>query len=177
MNEFEEFVKNIKNKSPKVHRATNPYGIKQFYRWLVKNKWFDIGKELTEREVGQLIREVNIRVGQYILDGNVFELPSNMGSIEVRTYKSRIKFKNGRIDTALPINWDSTYKLWFEDKQARERKTLVRYDNLNRCTIYHKRVNFPNSSYFKFHANYLLKKELTRRINNGQHYVFLLNKQ
>ena len=153
MNEFEEFVKNIKNKSPKVHRATNSYGIKQFYRWLVKNKWFDIGKELTEREVGQLMREVKSLVGQYVLDGNVFELPSNMGSIEVRTYKSRIKFKNGRIDTALPINWDSTYKLWFEDKQARDRKTLVRYDNLNRCTIYHKRVNFPNSSYFKFLLN------------------------
>lgn len=177
MNGFEEFVRDIKNKSPKVHRATDSYGMKQFYRWLVKNKWFDIGKELTEREVGQLIRNVSLLVGQYILDGNVFELPSGMGSIEVRTYKSRLNFKNGRIDTALPIDWNNTYKLWYEDEQAKNKKTLIRYDNLNRYVIYHKRVNFPNSSYFKFHANYLLKKELTSRINNGQHYVFLLNKQ
>ena len=38
-----------------------------------------------------------------------------MGIIELRKYKSYIKEEDGKIKTNLPIDWDRTIRLWYED--------------------------------------------------------------
>nr|DAU83974.1 MAG TPA: hypothetical protein [Crassvirales sp.] len=50
-----------------------------------------------------------------------------MGTLEVRKIERNIRIgKDGEIITNLPIDWDSTLKLWYEDEESYKNKTIVR---------------------------------------------------
>ena len=40
----------------------------------------------------------------------------------------KLKFENNKLVTNLPIDWDNTLKLWQEDKEAYNNKTLIRME-------------------------------------------------
>jgi hypothetical protein len=43
-------------------------------------------------------------------------LPHRLGRLEVRKNAASITIKDGKVKTNLPIDWDATLKLWFEDE-------------------------------------------------------------
>lgn len=56
-------------------------------------------------------------LAEEISKGNVIRLPERMGEIELRKYNSFIRLDDqGKIKTNLPIDWESTMELWYNDE-------------------------------------------------------------
>jgi len=41
-----------------------------------------------------------------------------MGTLEVRKRPTRVAIVDGKLVTNLPIDWDATLKLWYEDEES-----------------------------------------------------------
>lgn len=165
-----EFISNIKNVTGnRKHKINNSYGVYDAYKYYRKNKPKDSKYILSESEYFNIIRSVNKQLVCNILNGENIKFPYRMGYLELRKTPSKISFENGKLVTNLPIDWDRTLKLWFEDKEAFDNKTLIRVENKEIYKIhYNKSVAiYNNKSYYSFNVNRSIKNELKNKIKEG----------
>lgn len=168
---YEEFKSEVQHlSSPRKHKVTNSIGVYSAYKWIRKNKWLNIGRPLTEHEFYSIIRKVNDYLADSFLHGNDIKLPHRMGRIELRKYDVRVSFDGEKVKTNLPIDWDRTLKLWYEDEEAYENKTLVKVEEKEIFKVYYNRqlANYNNQSFYEFNVNRELKKRLKQRIKEGK---------
>ena len=101
-----------------------------------------------------------------------------MGRLEIRKFKAKVEYKEGKVVTTLPVDWKRTIDLWWEDNESRESKTLVRFEGLERFVIYYnkKYANFVNKSFYRFIPTRPLKRELKEKIINEGFDALLLGK-
>lgn len=152
------------------HRVTNSLGVYDAYKWLRKNKWLNIGRPLTEHEFYSIIRKVNNYLADELVQGKDIVLPHRLGRIEIRKGKPSIRIKDGNVKTDLPIDWDRTLKLWYEDQESFENKTLIKMEEKEVFKVYYNRANsdFNNKSFYEFIINRDIKKRLKQQIKEGQ---------
>lgn len=178
--ELEKFRKRVlKVEEKKQHfKVTNSNGTKEAWRWIKKNKWLDIGQSISELELGTIVKTINLTLQDQLLNGKDVSLPNRMGRLEIRKYKAKLEYKDGKLVTNLPIDWKRTIELWWEDKDYFTSKTLVRFESLERFSFYYNKgyANFPNKSFYKFIPTRNLRKKLKQRITNGDFDALLLNK-
>lgn len=168
---YEEFKSEVQHlSSPRKHKVTNSIGVYSAYKWIRKNKWLNIGRPLTEHEFYSIIRKVNNYLADSFLHGNDIKLPHRMGRIELRKYDVRVSFDGEKVKTNLPIDWDRTLKLWYEDEEAYENKTLVKVEEKEIFKVYYNRqlADYNNQSFYEFNVNRELKKRLKQRIKEGK---------
>ena len=156
-------------------KVTGSYTTKTIWRWLKKNKFLDIGTELSEHDFSLIIKTVNKELVNSILSHHDAVLPINMGRIEIRKYEPTIEFTDSGIKTNLPINWKRTLELWESNSQAKEKKTLVRHETsmLYRILYSRKKAIYKNKSIYKFIPHVRFKKELSKKILNNEIDAFL----
>ena len=166
MDDFRRTV--LKLNSPRKHKITNSNGVYDAYKYIRKNKWFNIGRPLTEHEFYTIIRQVNNCLADELLKGNDITLPHRLGRLELRKYDSRITINNGVVKTNLPIDWDRTLKLWSEDEEAYKDRTLVKMEEKEIFKVFYnkKDANYVNKSFYTFEINRDLKRRLKQRIKN-----------
>ncbi len=166
MDDFRKEV--LKVNESRVHEVNKSLGVYDAYKWIRKNKWLDIGRPLTEHEFYTIIRQINNLFADNIIDGNDIHLPHRMGDIELRKYENIIEFRNGVLVDSLPIDWDRTLKLWYEDEEAYKNKTLIKMEEKETFRVfYNKRTaNYENKSFMQFEANRNLKLRLKQKIKN-----------
>ena len=89
-----------------------------------------------------------------------------------------MEFKNGKLVTNLPVDFDKTIRLWYEDEEAHKNKTVVRFEAREGFKIrYDKNMaNYNNKIFYEFLPNKELKRELSIKIKNGEIDAFLLAK-
>lgn len=165
-----EFINNIKKvKGSRKHKVSGSNGVYDAYKYIRKNKWFDIGKPISEHDFYTIIRQVNNLLVDELIKGNDIKLPHKLGKLELRKYEKKVSFINGRLCTNLPIDWDATLRLWAEDKEAYKEKILVRAEEKEIFKIlYNKsKANYNNKSFYEFDANRDLKRKLKQRIKDG----------
>lgn len=176
---YEEFKKEIQGLEDKrVHRVTGSVGVYQAYKYIRKNKWFDIGRPLTEHEFYKIIRSINIKLAGLLSLGHDIKFPNKMGTLEVRKINTYVNIKDNKLHTNLPIDWDRTLKLWYEDEEAFKNKTLIKVEEKEIFKIFYNKykANYNNKSYYQFHANRELKRVLKSNIKEGKIDAFLLNR-
>lgn len=164
---LQDFINKAKKVSgPRKHKVRNSLGVYDAYKFYRKNKPKEKKFILTESEYFAIIRQINESLCDEIIKGKDIKLPHRMGRLEVRKFSSKIEFKDGQVRTNLPIDWDKTLKLWYEDWEARENKTLVRYETNQIFTIYYNRgfANYENKTFYKFNVNKALNKRLKDQI-------------
>lgn len=166
MDNFRKSV--LKVKGPRRHKISNSLGTYDAYKYIRKNKWFDIGRPLKEHEFYTIIRSINNYLAEEFLKGNDITLPHRLGKIELRKYDANISIRNGVTKTNLPIDWDKTLKLWSEDEEAYKERTLVKMEEKEIFKVfYNKRTaNFSNKSFYTFEVNRDLKRRLKQKIKN-----------
>lgn len=177
--DYQEFrSKVIRNKEGRKHRVTHSYGTKQAWRWIKKNKWLDIGQPVSEKEFGLIIKAIHKSLKDQLLNCQDINLPYRMGRIELRKFNTWIGLKNGKILTNLPIDWNRTIELWFDDEEAYRSKTLIRREAKEGYKIrYDKNIaTYDNKTFYEFIPNRELKQELRTKIKNGEIDAFLLQK-
>jgi hypothetical protein len=99
-----------------------------------------------------------------------------MGTIELRQYPVNYCFKNGKVRTNLPVDWNKTLKLWYEDKESYKNKTLVKMEKKTLFKIYHnkEKCRVPNYYFYTFNINRNIIKRLGTLSDEGlvQAYSF-----
>ena len=166
----------IKANSSRIHKVKNSYGIYDAYKYIRKNKWFNIGRPLTEHEFYSIIRRINKYLADSLIQGNDIKFPNRMGSLELRKYNATITFNNGKIKTNLPIDWNKTLKLWYEDEEAYKNKTLIKMEEKEIFKIHYNKqlANYNNKVFYEFKVNRDLKKRLKEEIKEGNIDAFNL---
>lgn len=167
MDDFRRAI--LKIDGPRKHKVTNSNGVYDAYKYLRKNKWFDIGRPLTEHEFYTIVRQVNNYLADELLHGQDIVLPHRLGRIELRKYDVRMSIKDGKLVTNLPIDWDRTLKLWSEDEEAYKERTLVKVEEKEIFKVFFNRrtANFQNKSFMEFEVNRDLKRGLKQKIKSG----------
>ena len=168
---YEEFKFEVQHlSSPRKHKVNNSLGVYDAYKFLRKRKWADIGRCLTEHEFYSIIRKVNDYLAESFLHGNDIKLPHRMGRIELRKYDVRINLDGEKVKTNLPIDWDRTLKLWYEDEEAYKEKTLVKVEEKEIFKVYYNKqlADYNNQVFYEFNVNRELKKRLKQRIKEGK---------
>ena len=177
---MDEFRRNIlKVKGPRVHKIKNSWGVYDSYKYIRKNKWFDIGQPLTEHQFYYIVRGVNNSLAESLLQGNNVTLPCKMGTLELRKFNSSISIKNGKVKTNLPIDWDRTLKLWSEDEEAYKERILIKMEEKEIFKVYYNRIkaNYKNKSFYEFLINRDIKVRLKQKIKQGLIDGFLLKRK
>ena len=168
---YEEFKFEVQHlSSPRKHKVTNSIGVYSAYKWIRKNSWLNIGRCLTEHEFYSIIRKVNNYLADSFLHGNDIKLPHRMGRIELRKYDVRVSLDGEKVKTNLPIDWDRTLKLWYEDEEAYKEKTLVKVEEKEIFKVYYNKqlADYNNQVFYEFNVNRELKKRLKQRIKEGK---------
>lgn len=173
--DFKSVIQGLQN--TRTHKVTNSLGSYNAYKYIRKNKWFNIGRPLTEHEFYQIIRRINNYLAEDLINGNDVIFPNRMGKLELRKRNSLpIIDKNGNLKVTYAIDWDSTLKLWYEDEEAFNNKTLVRLPERNIFRIkYNKNTaNYNNKSFMEFQVNRNIKTRLKQKIKNNEIDAFNL---
>ena len=172
MDEFRRQL--LKVDKPRKHKIRNSLGTYDAYKYIRKNKWFDIGQPVTEHQFYSIIRRMNNLLAEELLNEHDIVLPCKMGIIEVRKYDARISIKDGKIKTNLPVDWDRTLKLWSEDEEAYKERTLIKMEEKEVFKVCYNRIkaNYNNKSFYEFVVNRDLKRRLKQRIKRGNFDAF-----
>lgn len=174
MDDFRRSI--LKVDGPRKHKVNNSNGVYQAYKYIRKNKWFDIGRPLTEHEFYTIVRQVNNYLADELLHGYDVTLPHRLGRIELRKYDARITINDGVLKTNLPVDWDKTLKLWSEDEEAYKERTLVKMEEKEIFKVFYNRrnANYENKSFYEFEVNRDLKRRLKQKIKSGAIDAFKL---
>jgi nucleoid DNA-binding protein len=166
---MEDFRRKVlKLDKPRVHKIRESLGVYDAYKYIRKNKWFNIPRPLTEHEFYSIIRQVNNYFADALVNGEEIKLPCRMGSFELRKMAASFTFENGKLKTNLPIDWDRTLKLWAEDKEAFKQKTLLKIEEKEIFKVFYNKKNatYINKSFYTFDVNRDIKKRLVKQIKN-----------
>lgn len=175
MDEFRRRI--LKVNGPRKHKINNSFGVYDAYKFIRKNKWFDIGGPISEHDFYSIIRTINNYLAELLSRGHDINLPCQMGRLEIRKYDAKITLQGDRVITNLPIDWNKTLKLWSEDEDAYKERTLIKMEEKEIFKVYYNRgkANYTNKSFFAFDINRELKKKLNHRIKEGRLDAFKFN--
>ena len=168
--ELTDLLNSIKKvNEPRKHKVNNSIGVYSAYKWIRKNRWLNIGRCLTEHEFYSIIRKVNDYLADSFLHGNDIKLPHRMGRIELRKYDVRVSLDGEKVKTNLPIDWDKTLKLWYEDEESFNKKTLVKVEDKEIFQVHYNKAKsaFKNKAFYQFRPNRDLKMQLKHKIKEG----------
>lgn len=167
---FEDFRKEVQ----KVHASrkstiTNSVGVRQAFLFLQKRKWKDVGKPIKEQQFQHIIRSVNEKLGQLLIENKQLTLPQGMGALEVRLLNNRPRYRDGKLVLPQMINWDATLKLWYEDPEAMKDKVLIRDTMDLAVKVYYNKAGtvFVNKGYYEFLLNRNLRRLLSSMYREG----------
>lgn len=175
MDEFRRKI--LKINGPRKHKINNSFGVYNAYKLIRKNKWFNIGKPISEHDFYKIVRTVNNKLADLLSKGHDINLPCQMGRLEIRKYDAKITLQGDKVVTNLPIDWDRTLKLWSEDEEAYQKRTLIKREEKEIFKVYYNRgkANYTNKGFFAFDINRELKKKLKKNIKDGRIDAYKLN--
>lgn len=169
LSEYKKAVRHVSG--PRGHQIKNSWGVRDAFLYAQRNKWFDIGQALPEKTFQKIVRMTSARLAYELMEGRNIMLPENMGEIVLRKLPAYYNFdEEGKPHTNYKVDWDSTLKLWYEDEESRQAKTLVRFPIKDRFFILYNRSNaiFNNKCYAEFRVNRGIRKMLSYNIKQGK---------
>ena len=158
------------------HKVSGSLGVYDAYKWIRKNKWLNIGSPISEHDFYSIIRGINNCLANELIKGTDINLPHRLGRLEVRKNVARYTMKDDKVKTNLPVDWDATLKLWYEDQEAYDDKTLVKQEEKEIFkVVYNKsKAEYTNKSFYQFDLNRDIKRRLKQQIREGKLDAFML---
>lgn len=168
--ERSDFIDKIKKvKEPRIHKVKGSLGVYDAFKWYRKHKPKDKKYILKEVQYFAIIRKINNLLRERLVTGEDIMFPCRMGKLEIRKYPVRITTEGKKVKTNLPIDWDATLKLWYEDEECRLKKTLVKMNVPELYLIYYDKrdANYNNKSFYGFTPNRELKRMLNHNVRHN----------
>ena len=159
------------------HRKTtinNSYGVYDAYKYYRKNKPADKKYILTESQYFAIVRKTNLLLVDELLNQRDIVFPYSMGRLEVRKNTPKVYLDDNKVKSTYPIDWDGTLRLWYEDEEAKENKTILKKKEkaVFRIVYNKSKAFYTNKNYFEFKVNRALKLALRDVIRQGNFDAF-----
>lgn len=148
-----------------ISEVHNSVGMREAYYYFRKNS--KLSKEISETMYRRIIRAVNNYIQEEIANCNDFDIPCNLGRIEVRKRDSSLYFdSNNKLVNTKPVDWKATKEMWERKPYLKEQKKLVRFDVNEVFKIHFRKGNkvYINKHFFEFTPNRFLKRKLKNNI-------------
>lgn len=171
---FNEFKQRITGKNNQRRwKVTNSYNIYDIYKYIRKNNWFNIGQPITEHQFYTIIRTIGDYLVSQLLSNHSVRVPY-LGRFDIVKQDTFVNFKNNKLVTNYPIDWNATLRLWYNDKEAFNNKLLVRKEQKYLYYVYwdRKYLRFNNKFDMSFKASRGLTKRLSQLIDQGKIEAF-----
>ena len=162
---FDEYRTRILRRSTnnRHFNIKNSWGSKYIYRSVPQDHIF---REFNESVLSAIIRGINELLSDELAKGIPVSLP-HIGTFYISNKEYYYyKRKNGQVVTNKKIDWYATHKLWYEDKEAEQKKILVRYKSRENYHLTWDRGIFNNCRFYKFRAHRSMKAKLRKNIMN-----------
>lgn len=175
--ELQEFIDGLKGvKGNRVHKIKNSLGVYDAFKYYRKTRNKESKYRLTESQYFSIIRMINQQLAELLSKGNDALLPCRMGRLEIRKKRASLFFDGGELKTNLPVDWSSTFKLWYDDREAYNNKTLIRIEEKEIYRVFYnkRRAQYKNKVFYTFEANRELKKNLKYNIKEGIVDAFMI---
>lgn len=145
------------------------YGFKDYYKFYKSRSKNPVDRN----KYNKVISEVNLRIVDAILNDNLEYAPTHLQfTFAVRKTKREVKIKDGKLVNPNGIDWKATKDLWKSDKDAMEKKIILRYQNHHtskhvfRIKALKTGQRFTNKKYYRFKACRSFARALAKRIND-----------
>lgn len=161
----QEFIADIKNVTkPRNHTIKNSIGVEDFVYYYLKEN-----KKLSSSTIRSIIKSINCELAKELSEGKEIKFPKQMGSLEVRSNDTYVKFQDGKLKTNRMVDWNATLKLWYNDKEAKNKKQLVRLENKKIFSVFYNRgkAKYNNQIFYEFIPNRALKQKIKENIQSG----------
>lgn len=168
-NEFRNTVTKNRGIGKKKAKVSHSWGVYDAYKHIRKNGWYDIGRPLKEHEFYTIVREVNRLLADNLALGETVVFPSRMGKLELRKHEVGVSFVNGVLKNTYPIDWNETIRLWYEDKEAMEKRMKVRDEQkcIYRIKYCKYDATYENKIFYQFTLNRFVRRALKKNIKKG----------
>lgn len=149
------------------HKLKSDFGIRDYYKFYKNNSVDPVNRGL----YNDIITEFNEEIKHLIIEkGLTYQLPKLGFEIVLKKQKRVPRIVNGKLVNTIPPDWKATKALWERDPEAKENKTIVRYNNYHTSNyvfrIYFKKFksNMKGRSLIKFQPTRGFKRQLSARI-------------
>lgn len=147
------------------------YGIRDSYKFYKDN----YNSKLSRQLYRQIITTFNKEIMSLIIDEGIdYKLPELGFIISIRKDKRKVKIINGKLHNPTPVDWVTTRELWENNKEAKDKKIIVRYLN-NHSSGYVYRIHFKkgqakfkNKTIYRFKPSRMFQRMLSKRIFNDK---------
>ena len=132
----------------------------------------DLARSLGNKTPVQVVTSMLTKKhGKYRLNGSKAEK-----KIARSACQHHIVDKKGNIKITYAIDWDSTLKLWYDDEEAFNNKTLVKFPEKSIFRVKYNKstANYENKSFMEFQVNRNIKTRLKQKIKNNEIDAFNL---
>lgn len=128
------------------------------------------GLGIKEKEFSSIVKKVNERIAQSILEGDLVRLPCSMGTIIPIQKEAMYVNKKGKVVICKPVDWKATLALWEEDEEAKKENFKVRHDvdTVYRIIYNKKGANYRNKFYIQFKPIKPLIEKFIQRAVDGE---------
>lgn len=158
------------NKLRTEGKINSHYGMSDYYKYFKK---LHPELKIERKTYCNIIENFNKQLINLIINDNIdYKFPSIGSSISIRKNKQTVKIQEGKIVNTSPVDWVATNKLWFDDKEAKEKKLLVRFLNSHtskhvfRIKFKKYLYGFKNKKYYKFKPVRSFTRDLAKRIKD-----------
>ena len=157
-----EFRRAIRGPQTSRQKVTNSWGVYDYYKHYRKNKPEGHKYVLSESQYFAIIRRVNQKLTEALLNAETVVLPLCMGTLEAYKKPFITKIKDGKAVTNRPINWDKTIKLWYENPDSYERKDVIYVEAEDQVTVVYdiNAARYTNKSFYQFRPIKAFKQAL-----------------
>lgn len=173
----EEYFRQIlKLGEKRQSKISNSYTVIEVYRYLYKIGYFK-NIEMTKEKFYSIWSKVTSYMSEGLSKGEEYKLPFGMGSLELRKGKSRVFITDRKLVYRYKeIDWNTTLNLWYDDDEARQNKTLVRYEKRYGYRIFHSKFNATchNLMYFRFRTMDSLKCKIDKQVSEEDLDLFMI---
>lgn len=111
-----------------------------------------------------------------VLEGKEVTLPARLGTLSIIGRKPNLKFEEGRVKGLAP-DWVKTKKLWNENEEAKEKKTLLYHTNSHTDGYRYKwnwskrNVMIENKTLYSLQMTRTNKRAVHKKIIEGTPYI------
>lgn len=160
----------LTNRKGSKNRVRDSVGVYDMYKLIRRNGWFNIGRPVKEEEFYAIVRGINRLIAEQIAKGQTIRFPERMGTLELRKHSCGAKLVDNKLKIIYPVDWAETIKLWYNDPEAKRRKTLLRRENPWAYKVLYLQgdATYDNKCFYQFALNTFIKKALCKNIREGK---------
>jgi len=153
-----------------INKIVSHYGINDYYKYFISKY---PNSNMDKKEFKKIYSLFNKEMVNEIIEKGSFKLPKRFGQIEIIKKKREVYInKEGCVINNKPIDWKATKDLWNNNKEAKEKKVLIRHNNKHTGgfvfrIFYNKNVGkYKNKTVYFFKPVRDFSRSITKRIND-----------